>query len=399
MSCTEGIAKVLDMFRTVITAIKIGAPIILLVAGMINFTRAIFNPDKFDTSKALETFKRMAIAAVCVFMVPTIINAVLHILGSENINTMLNCSGSSLESQGGGGSSGGGTQEGTEGESTETEPPDGGGSDTRISDPALSKGGSSGGTTPPAGGTEQPPSVEQPEVPTPEITPSPGKPPENTDTNTINVGTWNLARGRKKSGSVLGEEIASNNLDIIGTQEVRPSGGSGNSLASSVASGAGMDYILADGAGANYNAIFTKLSYGNEEEHSLTKCGESRVIQKVVIKVNEVDISFYNMHTSYQEGCPAKQVSGASGLFNSDPNPIILVGDFNVATKCNKLTSSVPSSFQLVAYDSLRAKSVKCTDSILIDSKGKLEVQNVYTLDYSGKYSDHNMVVATINVK
>src|SRR5574344_2548571 len=91
MSCTEGIAKVLDMFRTVITAIKIGAPIILLVAGMINFTRAIFNPDKFDTSKALETFKRMAIAAVCVFMVPTIINAVLHILGSENINTMLNC--------------------------------------------------------------------------------------------------------------------------------------------------------------------------------------------------------------------------------------------------------------------------------------------------------------------
>src|SRR5574344_1925333 len=153
MSCTEGIAKVLDMFRTVITAIKIGAPIILLVAGMINFTRAIFNPDKFDTSKALETFKRMAIAAVCVFMVPTIINAVLHILGSENINTMLNCSCSSLESQGGGGS-GGGTQEGTEGESTETEPPDGGGSDTRISDPALSKGGSSGGTTPPAGGTE-----------------------------------------------------------------------------------------------------------------------------------------------------------------------------------------------------------------------------------------------------
>ena len=64
------VLSVFRMVRIIINIIKIVVPIILIVSGMITFVRAVNNG---DNGKALNSLKNKAIAAILIFLIPTIV--------------------------------------------------------------------------------------------------------------------------------------------------------------------------------------------------------------------------------------------------------------------------------------------------------------------------------------
>ena len=84
------------------------------------------------------------------------------------------------------------------------------------------------------------------------------------------------------------------------------------------------------------------------------------------------------------------------------PRNVIITGDFN-STSINKFnTYLLPLGFEIAAYDTsthnLWKKQSYC-DGVWILSKGHIIVAESETIDAYGKYSDHNMVIATLLIK
>ncbi len=81
------ILKTFRIIRILIIAIKIIVPLMLLVSGALTFTKAVSSG---KTNEAINAFKRKAIAAIIIFLVPTFIGLVSNLSNGEYL-TSLNC--------------------------------------------------------------------------------------------------------------------------------------------------------------------------------------------------------------------------------------------------------------------------------------------------------------------
>ncbi len=188
--------------------------------------------------------------------------------------------------------------------------------------------------------------------------------------------------------------IVNNDIDIIGMQEAAPS-----NKAEEISKKSGLlnTYITHP---ANVNAILSKYELNNKSSTTMT-CGERRSLDKTIININGIDISYYNTHLGLKS-CNTGHFAKIADVLKDDPNPIIITGDFN-STSINKFnTYLLPLGFEIAAYDTsthnLWKKQSYC-DGVWILSKGHIIVAESETIDAYGKYSDHNMVIATLLIK
>ena len=72
-------STLLDIIKFLFNAIKILVPIILLVLGSIDFIKAIFAQDEGAIKKAQATFIKRLIIAVAIFLIPSVLKALLNI--------------------------------------------------------------------------------------------------------------------------------------------------------------------------------------------------------------------------------------------------------------------------------------------------------------------------------
>jgi len=71
-----------DVLHTLITAIRIGTPILLILLTMIDFTKATANDEALPKAKKQAVTR--AIVAVVIFMLPSLVNLVLLLIGMES---------------------------------------------------------------------------------------------------------------------------------------------------------------------------------------------------------------------------------------------------------------------------------------------------------------------------
>ncbi len=156
----------------------------------------------------------------------------------------------------------------------------------------------------------------------------------------------------------------------------------------------GMNYYFKT-VPANVNMILSKYEIKSKKATTLVSCHEKRSLDKVIVNINGVDISFYNTHYSYQSGCPAKQMEFVANIIKDDPNPVILTGDTNVTSIKYYETYLKPIGFEIAAYDGI---THGYCDSVFIIPKGHIDVISAKTEEVYGIYSDHNFVVATLSI-
>ena len=87
---TSEIGTLQDIISTVITIIQVAVPILLIIFGMITYVRAITDSDNDNITKANKTIVNMFIAAVAIFLVPTIVGFVFDVAGA-NSNGVIDC--------------------------------------------------------------------------------------------------------------------------------------------------------------------------------------------------------------------------------------------------------------------------------------------------------------------
>lgn len=78
----ESSKNLLKMIKTVITIIKVAIPILLIGLGIADFAKAVFAGKEDDMKKAQEKFIKRIIIAVCIFLIPSLLQFILNIANS-----------------------------------------------------------------------------------------------------------------------------------------------------------------------------------------------------------------------------------------------------------------------------------------------------------------------------
>lgn len=81
--CNSESINAFRVIGNVLVVIKIAVPIIIIILGMIDFTRAIMSNDEKAIQVSSKALLRRVIAGVIVFFVPSIVFAILNQLGSS----------------------------------------------------------------------------------------------------------------------------------------------------------------------------------------------------------------------------------------------------------------------------------------------------------------------------
>lgn len=82
---------VLRLVGYVVLAIKIGAPIILIVVGMIGLAKAVTEKNEDKVKEAQKNLVSKAVAAVCVFLVVTIVGVLMGLVGTDRYKDCMTC--------------------------------------------------------------------------------------------------------------------------------------------------------------------------------------------------------------------------------------------------------------------------------------------------------------------
>lgn len=236
---------------------------------------------------------------------------------------------------------------------------------------------------------------------------------KGTTSVNLTVATWNMG-GWSKYGSIekkkYGTKLSEYGVDIVGMQEA----GSNTSNFKNIASTSGLNNYYISKCSVAGNVIMSKYSLTGKTCYKLPAAGEKRCLEKSVIRVNGVDISFYTTHLSLSKDSKKKeQMPYIAKVLAKDPNPIIFLGDLNVST-CNETTDIVMDA---LGSDYIRiARATKfykkalgtyknsCLDQILINGKGKLSYVKDSAKEVATdgnapiRFTDHNMIVATVKV-
>ena len=225
----------------------------------------------------------------------------------------------------------------------------------------------------------------------------------NKKTVQIKVGTLNMGAFKCGSSKIscsptwqnFRDVFKSTGVDIVGIQEGSP----GASSTSYSGREAGLKNVYTEAPAARL-AIMSKYAFTSKSYNILTSCGEKRGVIKTVIQVNGINISFYDSHLGLST-CNATHFSDLANIVKKDPNPVIIVADYNSTTITNFKTYFSPIGGEIVAYDTtsnnMWGRASYC-DSIVIISKGHINAVSKSVYETYKKYSDHNMVIATLNI-
>lgn len=212
----------------------------------------------------------------------------------------------------------------------------------------------------------------------------------------LSVATFNIGHANKTSkasSTSIAAKLKDNNFDIAGLQEVDKS----SSLVSKIADKAGMTYFhTATSAG---NSVVTTKSLSSTSYVRLTDCGNDafRAVQKVVLKVNNKDVSFYNAHIDFNSSCRRKQTKDVIDVIKNDSNPWILVGDFNFGLSGCTEVENLFSGYSIVGYDRVN-NGTRCTDLIIIPNNQGVRLISAEALKTRNVISDHNLVSAIVEI-
>ena len=155
---------------------------------------------------------------------------------------------------------------------------------------------------------------------------------------------------------------------------------------------------------ANVDAIYSKLVVDTSKTKTKDLTG-SRTIEKVVVTINGVNISFYNTHLGLSD-TNDKNWQEMVDFIKNDENPIIITGDFNYREIDKYNTLLKPLGFVIAAHDDIKHNmnnNPHYMDSIFVRPYGKDKVNHISvvsneTVDAFKTYSDHNMIVAELSI-
>ena len=235
---------------------------------------------------------------------------------------------------------------------------------------------------------------------------------------TFNIGFFNCGGSKFNcypTADTFSNLISSNNIDIIGLQEARTkyyflsksNRKKSYETIKSIGKKAGLNnnYLVSP---KNTNAILSKYSLNNKKEIPLSSCVangkavEDRSIQKTIIRINGVDISYYNTHLDYHPSCAEKHMRDLANVVKKDNNPIIITADYNNVEKTNYENYLKPLGFEVAANDTKFKGvdgSISYMDSVYVLSKNVIDIESAKTIVTYKKSSDHNLVIARLSIK
>ena len=82
---------ILRLVGIVVFAIKVVVPIILIVVGMLDLAKAVTEKNEDNIKKAQQALIKKAIAAVLVFLVVTIVNLLMSLVGNKDYKACTDC--------------------------------------------------------------------------------------------------------------------------------------------------------------------------------------------------------------------------------------------------------------------------------------------------------------------
>ena len=88
-------------------------------------------------------------------------------------------------------------------------------------------------------------------------------------------------------------------------------------------------------------------------------------------------------------------------IFLINPNPAIIVGDMNINSKSYYEKYYKPLGYEIAAYDpstnNLHKTPTYC-NSIYVKGLGHIKIKDGKHIETFGKYTDHNMTLATLEI-
>ena len=229
----------------------------------------------------------------------------------------------------------------------------------------------------------------------------------------IRVGTFNV--GYFRCGSYTGASCNTNEytmndilknkakLDIMGMQEATyyDNGNWYTYVIDRLSNTFGFQTRYVSPAEINAIVVKKELTIKSHTGIPLKSCQENRALSKSEIMINDVKVSVYVTHFSPQSQCLPIHFAHTRDILNNDPNPIIIMGDFNTVTRGYFDTYFKPLGFELAAYDTssnnMWNKSSYC-DSIWVKSNDHIIVGKQEVFQAFKSYSDHNLVIANLEI-
>jgi len=217
----------------------------------------------------------------------------------------------------------------------------------------------------------------------------------------ITVATYNVHNtdGTKSLGGI-GEEIKETCAHFVGLQELDVGVGRSlrkNTLAElnkicqypSAIFAKSIDY---DGGDYGIGAMFS-FPLVSMQKYTLPSTKEQRIVIRLVLETEKGNVSFFNTHLSLEKEDRARQFDFLSGLLSGEDR-FILTGDFNIASfdEFSSIRNIKTANSEAKPINTF--KSGGYIDNIVISDN--LSFESVYLCE--SEFSDHNMLVATINL-
>lgn len=87
----DGLLPIFGFIGNIITIIKIAVPIILIVMGSIDLTKAVMASKDDEIKKAQTTLFKRAIVGVIIFFIPSIVTLLMNMLNQDSETPCMSC--------------------------------------------------------------------------------------------------------------------------------------------------------------------------------------------------------------------------------------------------------------------------------------------------------------------
>lgn len=88
---TNLLEPIMTLVGYVIWGIKIIVPIILIVVGMIELTKALINQDEKEIKSAQQKLVKKIIVAICIYLVVTLVSLIMKLIGTDEWKDYTEC--------------------------------------------------------------------------------------------------------------------------------------------------------------------------------------------------------------------------------------------------------------------------------------------------------------------
>ena len=89
--CTDDMKTILAVVKSVLDIIKFAIPILLIVFGIVDLSKAVISQDDKAAKEAQKRFISRLIYAVVIFLVPTIISLLFNLIKFDDGTTWKSC--------------------------------------------------------------------------------------------------------------------------------------------------------------------------------------------------------------------------------------------------------------------------------------------------------------------